>query len=85
MKKSKASPMLSEGSGLAMAPIYKGDTSIMRYEKRLKPWIVVRLLPNLQRVVVGRFRSWSDAEGHLRVLKQLLPGTRLTLVFDPID
>ena len=85
MQKSKASPTLSEGSGLAMAPIYKGDTSIMRYEKRLKPWIVFRLLPNLQRVVVGRFRSWSDAEGHLRVLKQLLPGARLTLVFDPID
>jgi hypothetical protein len=68
-----------------MAPIYKGDTSIMRYEKRLKPWIVVRLLPNLQRVVVGRFRSWSDAEGHLRILKQLLPAARLALVFDPID
>jgi hypothetical protein len=74
-----------EKQGLAMAPIHKGDTSIMRYEKRLKPWIVVRLLPNLQRVVVGRFRSWSDAEGHLRVLKQLLPSARLTLVFDPID
>ena len=85
MQKSKASPTLSEGSGLAMAPIYKGDTSIMRYEKRLRPWIVVRLLPNLQRVVVGRFRSWSDAEGHLRVLKQLLPAARLALVFDPID
>jgi hypothetical protein len=28
----------------------------MPYEKRLKPWIVVRLLPNLQRVVIGRFR-----------------------------
>ncbi|MEG4328487.1 MULTISPECIES: hypothetical protein [unclassified Microcoleus] len=68
-----------------MAPINKGDTPIMPYEKRLKPWIVVRLLPNLQRVVIGRFRSWSDAEGHLRVLKQLLPAARLTLVFDPID
>ena len=40
-----------------MAPIYKGDTSIMRYEKRLKPWIVVRLLPNLQRVVVVAFAA----------------------------
>ncbi|PSB45695.1 hypothetical protein C7B67_21125 [filamentous cyanobacterium Phorm 6] len=85
MQKSKASPMLSEGPGLAMAPIYKGDISIMRYEKRIKPWIVVRLLPNLQRTVVGRFRSWSDADGHLRVLKQLLPAARLTVIFDPID
>ena len=50
----------------------------MPYEKGLKPWIVVRLLPNLQRTVVGRFRSWSDTDGHLRVLKQLLPAARLT-------
>ena len=57
----------------------------MPYEKGLKPWIVVRLLPNLQRTVVGRFRSWSDTDGHLRVLKQLLPGVRLTVIFDPID
>jgi hypothetical protein len=83
--KSKASPTLSEGTGLALAPINKGDTTIMGYEKRLKPWIVVRLLPNLQRVVMGRFRSWSDADGHLRVLKQLLPAAKLTLIFDPID
>ncbi|TAD80457.1 MAG: hypothetical protein EAZ78_07775 [Oscillatoriales cyanobacterium] len=74
-----------EKQGLAMAPINKGDTPIMPYEKRLRPWLVVRLVPNLQRVVVGRFRSWSDAEGHLRVLKQLLPAARLALVFDPID
>ncbi len=57
----------------------------MPYEKRLSPWIIVRLLPNLQRTVVGRFRSWSDADGHLRVLKGLLPNARLTVIFDPID
>lgn len=74
-----------EKQGLALAPINNGDKSIMRYEKRLKPWIVVRLLPNLQRVVLGRFRSWSDADGHLRALKQLIPGAKLTLVFEPID
>ncbi len=68
-----------------MAPINKGDTSIMPYEKRLSPWIIVRLLPNLQRTVVGRFRSLSDADGHLRVLKGLLPNARLTVIFDPID
>ncbi|TAF58455.1 MAG: hypothetical protein EAZ60_02895 [Oscillatoriales cyanobacterium] len=43
--------------GLAMAPINKGDTPIMPYKKRLRPWIL------------GRFRSWSDAEGHLRAIK----------------
>ncbi len=57
----------------------------MLYQERLKPWIVVRLLPNLQRLVMGRYRSWSDANGHLRILRQLIPTARLTIIFDPID
>ena len=40
---------------------------------RLFPWIIVRQLPNLQRITVGRFRHRSHAEGHLRVLKQVMP------------
>ncbi len=39
----------------------------MTYSKRLSPWVIVRLLPNMQRIVVGRFRTRSDAEGHLQV------------------
>jgi hypothetical protein len=46
---------------------------------------MVRLLPNLQRSVVGRFRSWSDADGQIRILRQLLPSDRLIVVFDPGD
>jgi hypothetical protein len=55
----------------------------MLYQERLSPWLIVRLLPNFQRIVVGRFRSWSDADGHLRILKQLIPGAKLIVVFDP--
>ncbi|MDY6783633.1 MAG: hypothetical protein SW833_14010 [Cyanobacteriota bacterium] len=55
----------------------------MTYRERLHPWIIVRLLPNLQRIVVGRFRSWSDAEGHLKVLRQLIPTASMIVVFDP--
>ena len=69
--------------GLALAPIHIGGISIMRQEKRLKPWTVVRLLPNLEKVVVGEFRSWSDADGHLQILKRMVPADRLTVVFDP--
>jgi hypothetical protein len=56
----------------------------MRQEKRLKPWTVVRLLPSLEKVVLGEFRSWSDADGHLQIMKRTVPGDRLTVVFDPI-
>jgi hypothetical protein len=64
--------------------IQKGDISIMLQEKRLKPWTVVRALPNLEKVVVGQFRSWSDADGHLQILKRMVPADRLTVVFDPV-
>jgi hypothetical protein len=49
---------------------------------RLFPWIIVRLLPNLQRITVGRFRHRSHAEGHLRVLKRVMPLAELAIAFD---
>ena len=55
----------------------------MLHRERLSPWIIVRLLPKMQRIVVGRFRNWSDAYGHLRILQQLIPGAKLIVVFDP--
>jgi hypothetical protein len=57
----------------------------MPYKQRLNSWIIVRLLPNLQRRVVGRFRSWSDADGQIRILRQLLLEARLIVVFDQGD
>jgi hypothetical protein len=63
--------------------IQKGDTFIMLQEKRLKPWTVVRSLPNLEKVVVGEFRSWSDADGHLQILKRMVPADPLSVVFIP--
>jgi len=70
--------------GLAFAPIYQGDLSSMLQEKRLKPWTIVRSLPNVEKVVVGEFRSWSDADGHLKILKRMVPADRLSVVFDPV-
>ncbi len=57
----------------------------MPYKPRLNSWIIVSLLPYLQRSVVGRFRSWSDADGQIRILRQLLPEARLIVVLDPGD
>lgn len=52
------------------------------YKQRLNPLAIARLLPNMQRVIVGHFRSRSDAEGHLRCLRQLIPGASFVVVFD---
>ncbi|OLT60993.1 hypothetical protein [Moorena bouillonii] len=54
----------------------------MTYRDRLSPWVIVRLLPNMQRVVVARFRNRSDAEGHLRRLRQLMPDAEFVIIFD---
>ena len=70
---------------LALASIRHGDVNIMPYRDRLNGWAVVRLLPNFQRVVVARFRTASDAEGHCRSLQRLIPEAQLIVVFDPPD
>ncbi|NEP54477.1 MAG: hypothetical protein F6K65_39065 [Moorea sp. SIO3C2] len=54
----------------------------MSYSQRLYPWAVVRLLPMMQRVVVGRFRNRSDAEGHMQALKRLMPDGKFIIIFD---
>ena len=54
----------------------------MTYYQRLHPWAVVRLLPQMQRVVVARFRNRSNAEGHLKALKRLMPDAEFVIVFD---
>ncbi|AFZ18926.1 hypothetical protein [Allocoleopsis franciscana] len=36
------------------------------YLERLSPWCLVRLLPKMQRLTVGRFRRWNDAHEHMR-------------------
>lgn len=55
----------------------------MTYRRRLKRWAVVRLLPKMQRVVVGRYYRYSDADGHLKILRQLTPEGKFLVVFDP--
>jgi hypothetical protein len=55
-----------------------------RYRDRLNHWAVIRLLPNVQRLVVARFHKRSDAEGHAAALKRLVPNGIYIVIFDPI-
>ncbi len=58
------------------------STNRIAYLQQLYPWAIARLLPNMQRTIVGRFRSRSDAEGHLQCLRQLIPHASYVVVFD---
>lgn len=55
----------------------------MEYFDRLHPWMVVRLLPTLQRITLARHRRRSDAEAQIRVLEQMSPRENFAIVFDP--
>jgi hypothetical protein len=52
------------------------------YYDRLHPWCIIRCLPNAQTVIVDRFRRRSDAEAHLRVLRQINPDAVYEILFD---
>ena len=54
----------------------------MTYLEKLHPWCIISLFPNMRSSIVGRFRRRVDAEGHLRVLKQLMPTVPYAIVFD---
>lgn len=56
----------------------------MTYFDKLHPWQIIRLLPNMQRLVVARFRRRNDAIAHLQVLSRLTPSRKYTIVFDVI-
>ncbi|HEY9628427.1 MAG TPA: hypothetical protein V6C84_14090 [Coleofasciculaceae cyanobacterium] len=58
------------------------ETPVISYRDRLNHWAIVRLLPNTQQSIVARFRSRSDAEGHLRFLRNSMPESNFLLSFD---
>jgi hypothetical protein len=55
---------------------------IMPYKQRLNRWLVVRLLPNMQRITVAQFFKHSDADGYLRIIRQLIPNAQFVVVFN---
>ena len=69
----------------ASHPHTTASNSTSRYRDRLQVWCIIRLLPNVQRVVVGRFRKRNDAEDHLKVLRRLEPDGIFIIFFDLPD
>ena len=54
----------------------------MSYKNQLYPWCIIRPLSKVQMRIVGRFRRRVDAEGHLKILKQLIPNVPFEIMFD---
>ena len=47
-----------------------------------RPWVIVRLLPDLRRYTVARFYNRSDALDHKRTLNRFMPAAEFEVVFD---
>jgi hypothetical protein len=45
-------------------------------------WVIVRLLPKMQRVTVNRFHRRVDADDHLQFLQQQVPAGQFEVMFD---
>ncbi|BAZ27893.1 hypothetical protein NIES4074_03210 [Cylindrospermum sp. NIES-4074] len=54
----------------------------MPYKDDLKRWVVVRLLANMQRVTVAKFRSRADADGYLQIIRRLQPHSQFMVMFN---
>jgi hypothetical protein len=48
---------------------------------RVQPWCVVQQLPNQESAIVARFRSESDADGYLHVLRRSHPTLAHSVVY----
>lgn len=56
----------------------------MTYGDRLRYWAIARLIDN-QWVIIARFRTRSDADGHLEFLQRTLPDAQFEIVFEVSD
>ena len=54
----------------------------MTYRDKLNPWCIIRPVSHVQMRIVGRFRRRSDAEGHLEILKRMMPNVPFEIMFD---
>jgi hypothetical protein len=64
---------------------YKSSTAATQaitYKKRLNAWAIARSVSDMERVIVARFRSRSDADGYLRHLRQEIPNSTFEVVVD---
>lgn len=51
-------------------------------EDTMRPWAIVRLLPNAQCYTVARFYNRQDAHDHQRFLQRWMPASEFEIVFD---
>jgi hypothetical protein len=54
----------------------------MTYQTQLRPWCIVRQLPEAKIAVVERFRRYQDADALLQLMRRQTPNTQLSVMFE---
>ncbi len=54
----------------------------MSYKDQLNPWVIHKLLPDLQRSTIQRFRRRNEAEAYLKLLRQTQPKNEYAIAFE---
>lgn len=54
----------------------------MTYREQITPWLVMLLLPDLQRQLLARFKSRSDANGYAQTLRRSELHAQIVVCFD---
>ncbi len=58
------------------------NQQIQLTKETVRPWAIVRLLPNAQCYTVARFYNRQDAQDHRRFLHRWMPAADFEIVFD---
>ncbi|MDX2244039.1 MAG: hypothetical protein NW224_25460 [Leptolyngbyaceae cyanobacterium bins.302] len=76
-------PLAPDQSGATSLNLAESNSSESRssYKNRLNRWAIVRT-ESTETHVVARFRSHSDADGHLQLLRQKFSDEEFTIVFE---
>jgi hypothetical protein len=69
-------------SVLALALLFNGAKLLMTYKEKLQPWCIIRNLPDMRSKFIARFRSRSDAQGHMQLLRANNPTTSYQVIFN---
>jgi len=54
----------------------------MTYQTQLRPWCIVRQLPEKPRTIVERYRRYQDAEAWLKLLRHKTPDSHFFVMFE---
>lgn len=78
----KSSVSTLQVSALDLAPLFNGAKILMTYKEKLQPWCIIRNLPDMSSTFIARFRSRSDANGHMQLLRANNPTTSYQVIFN---